>query len=176
MFIETSRFGTIQINQEDLLTFDEGLLGFVNLRKFVLLEDPSDEIFVWLQSCELPEVAFPVLEPELFSPSYEVRLTKSDLEALCVVENGSIRSFSIVTIPQDPQQMTANLKAPIVVNTRTRKARQCVLQDNSLAIREPIFSLLQQRLVQSPGQSIREHQEPSNKVSIRLPQSPGAEA
>ena len=67
------------------------------------------------------------------------------------------RLFSIVTIPEDPTQMTANLKAPVVINLDIRRARQCVLQDNHLAIREPIFLKLQQRVVQNPIQPLRQH-------------------
>ncbi len=155
MIISTSRFGQVELKQEDVLTFPEGLLGFADLRKFALLDDPSDEIFAWLQSCEAPQIAFPVLEPELFAAQYKVTLTKGDLEALKMTSSEKARYFSIVTIPDDPTQMTANLKAPVVVNIEGRTARQCVLQDNNLAIREPIFTKLQQRVVQNPAVAIK---------------------
>jgi flagellar assembly factor FliW len=149
VFIQTSRFGNVDLSQEDTLVFPEGLLGFAQLRRFVLLDDPNDEIFAWLQSCEMPEVAFPVLEPELFATDYKITISKTDMEALGLKSMERVRFFSIITIPDDATQMTANLKAPIVVNVEGRCARQCVLQDNDLAIREPIFSSLQQRLTHS---------------------------
>ncbi|NUN07329.1 MAG: flagellar assembly protein FliW [Bdellovibrio sp.] len=155
MIISTSRFGQVELKQEDVLTFHEGLLGFADLRKFVLLDDPNDEIFAWLQSCESPHIAFPVLEPELFAPQYKANLTKSDMESLKLTAQSKARYFSIVTIPDDPTLMTANLKAPIIVNIEQRVARQCVLQDNNLAIREPIFTKLQQRVVQNPAIAIK---------------------
>lgn len=155
MQIQTSRFGLINISQDDVIQFPEGLLGFNTLRGFVLLDDPNDEIFAWLQSCEEPGIAFPILEPELFASSYEVNLTKHDLEVLGLTKSEGIRYFSIITIPEDPTLMTANLKAPVVVNVAKRVARQCVLQDNSLAIKEPIFSKLQQRVVQNPQTSLK---------------------
>lgn len=155
MIISTSRFGKVELKEEDVLTFPEGMLGFADLRKFALLDDPNDEIFAWLQSCEAPQIAFPVLEPELFSANYKVNLTKGDLEALKLSSSDKARYFSIVTIPDDPTQMTANLKAPVVVNVADRVARQCVLQDNNLAIREPIFTKLQQRVVQNPAVAIK---------------------
>lgn len=155
MTIHTSRFGLIAITSDDVIHFPEGLLGFNELRQFVLLDDPSDEIFAWLQSCEEPGIAFPLLEPELFAPNYSVQLTKHDLEILNLSSKEGTRSFAIITIPQDPTQMTANLKAPIVINVQKRLARQCVLQDNSLAIREPIFTRLQQRVVQNPSVAIK---------------------
>ena len=170
MLIQTSRFGQITLTSDDVLEFPEGILGFNDLRKFVLLDDPNDEIFAWLQSCEIATVAFPVLEPEIFAPTYHVALTKHDLEALKMAPNDRTRCFSIITIPEDPTAMTANLKAPIVLNVRTRNGRQCVLQDNHLAIREPIFSKLQQRVVQNPQSSIKS-QASDWGVAIRLPTS-----
>ena len=167
MIISTSRFGQVELKSEDVLTFSEGLLGFADLRKFVLLDDPNDEIFAWLQSCEAPQIAFPVLEPELFAANYKVTLTKSDLEGLKMANQEKARYFSIVTIPDDPTQMTANLKAPIVVNIQDRLARQCVLQDNNLAIREPIFTKLQQRVVQNPAVAIK-NQSPGIDVATKL--------
>lgn len=150
MEIQTSRFGPVQLQAEDILEFPEGILGFQDLRRFVLLDDPNDEIFAWLQSCETPSIAFPVLEPELFSASYKVALTKHDLEALGLKTAERTRAYTIITIPDDPTQMTANLKAPIIINMEKKVARQCVLQDNNLAIREPIFAKLQSRVVQNP--------------------------
>lgn len=153
--IQTSRFGKVEIQESDILTFPEGLLGFADLRKFVLLDDPSDEIFAWLQSCEAEPIAFPVLDPDLFSDSYKINLTKADLEALKLTSTDRPRFLSIITIPDDPTQMTANLKAPVVVHIGLKTARQCVLQDNHLAIREPIFMKLQERVVQHPSLSIK---------------------
>lgn len=156
MLIQTSRFGQVQYEADDVLTFTEGLLGFADLRKFVLVDDPSDEIFIWLQSCEVPEIAFPVLEPELFVQKYQPGLTKTDNESLKLTANDKTRHFCIITIPDDPTQMSANMKAPIIINLSLKTARQCVLQDNSLAIREPIFTKLQQRVVQNPQVCIKD--------------------
>lgn len=174
MVIQTSRFGTVSLNDDDIISFPEGILGFNDLRSFVLLDDPNDEIFAWLQSCETPHVAFPVLEPELFTQNYHLMLTKHDLESLGLIKQERVRSFSIITIPDDPTQMTANLKAPVVINIEKRLARQIVLQDNNLAIREPIFSKLQSRVVANPQSSIKS-QASDWGVAIRLPNTPGSE-
>lgn len=155
MLIQTSRFGHIEVSPEDIIHFAEGLLGFVDLEKFVLLDDPNDEIFAWLQSCEEPSIAFPVLEPELFLESFQVKIGMSDLKQLKAAAEKELRPFCIITIPEDPTQMTANLKAPIMINVTHKMGRQCVLQDNKLEIREPIFLKLQQRVVQGSAQSIK---------------------
>lgn len=169
MRINTTRFGEVEVKDEDRVEFAEGLLGFGHLNQFVLLDDPHDDIFAWLQSCENPEVAFPILEPELYAPQYKVELTKVDTEALKIESQKGVRFFTIVTIPQDPTQMTANLKAPIVINVKARLARQCVLQDNNLAIREPIFTKLQQRIVQNPGASFKPEAEEIGAILVNRP-------
>lgn len=155
MHIQTSRFGLIQVHPADKIEFPEGLLGFQGLKTFVLLDDPNDGIFAWLQSCENKDVSFPILEPELFAPNYKVRLTKTDSEALANPAAPQTRVFAIITIPDDPTMMTANLKAPIIINTAAKKGRQCVLQENDLPIREAIFQKLQQRLAQSPFEPLK---------------------
>jgi flagellar assembly factor FliW len=167
MKVQTSRFGEVEITENDIMEFAEGLLGFSQLSKFVLLDDPNDEIFAWLQSCESPEIAFPVLEPELFAPNYTIELSKTDLEALKVSGIKDARLLTIITIPVDPTQMTANMKAPIVINPKLRVARQCVLQDNSLQIREPVFTKLQQRVVQNPGASFKQQAQVIGAVRIQ---------
>jgi flagellar assembly factor FliW len=153
--IKTSRFGLVELKAEDVLTFPEGLLGFQSLRQFVLLDDPNDDIFAWLQSCELPSIAFPVLEPELFGHKYAVNLNRTDLESLKLQADQTPGYLTIITIPDDATEMTANIKAPIVINVRDRIARQCVLQDNNLAIKEKIFTKLQSRVVQNPQTPIK---------------------
>lgn len=155
MTIKTSRFGLVDLKIEDVLTFPEGLLGFKDLREFVVLDDPNDDIFAWLQSCQLPTVAFPVLEPEIFSHKYNISLNRTDLEALKLGPTEPAFFLNIITIPDDPTQMTANIKAPIIINQNARLARQCVLQDNNLAIKEPIFTKLQSRVVQYPQMPIK---------------------
>ncbi len=169
MQIQTSRFGNVELTAEDIIEFPEGILGFASLRKFVLLDDPTDEIFAWLQSCESPAIAFPILEPELFTNSkYSIGLTRRDLESLQLNSSDKYHCFCIITIPNDPRQMTANLKAPVVINGKKKVGRQCVLQDNSLAIREPIFASLQHRVVQNPPQPIKS-KACDTGMAVRLP-------
>ena len=175
MIVNTTRFGPIEISSEDLLDFSEGLLGFNDLEKFVLLDDPNDEIFAWLQSCDEPSIAFPVLEPELFEDNYKLELSKSDLQSLKASDVSQLRSFCIITIPEDPARMTANLKAPVVVNIEQRAARQCVLQNNKLEIREPIFSKLQQRVVSHNPEAIKS-QVTDWGVAVRLRENRKPEA
>lgn len=149
MQIQTTRFGAVEVQNTDVISFPDGILGFADLKKFVILEDPDDLVFAWLQSCDNPGIAFPVLEPELFTNDYKVKLSKNDREALKLEGDERVRIFNIVTIPSDVTQMTANMKAPVVVNVAAHVAKQVVTQENDNPIKHPIFNELQQRLLQN---------------------------
>lgn len=168
--METTRFGNITIDESNFIYFEEGFLGFPDLRQFVFLDDPSDNIFLWLQSCEKPEVAFPLLEPEFFIQDYTVSLSKKDRMDLQLSLNQKPHYFSIVTIPEELKEMTANLKAPIIVNMKKHLAKQCVLQESEFEIKYPIFYELQQRMVSgSLRHSVKSNEETSSFV-VRLNQ------
>ena len=70
----TSRFGAIEIKETEIIKFPEGLLGFNHLHEYVLLKDPKQEPFLWLQSLEDPNLAFVVVSPFLFFPGYEINV------------------------------------------------------------------------------------------------------
>ena len=149
MQIQTTRFGAVEVQSTDIISVPDGLLGFSDLKKFVILEDPDDLVFAWLQSCDISGIAFPVLEPELFTSDYKVKLGKNDREALKILDSSRTRIFTIVTIPDDATQMTANMKAPIVVNLNALLGKQVVTQENDHSIKHPIFNELQRRLLQN---------------------------
>ncbi len=122
----------------------EGLLGFEDLRKFVIV-DPGDDTFIqWFQSLDKPEIAFPILEPKIFRPDYVVKLSASELRALTLesVNTRTALVYSIITIPSDPKQMTANLKAPLVVNPKQQLGRQVILQENEYSVSYAMYKEL----------------------------------
>lgn len=142
MLVETSRFGEIEVNEEDVISFPEGMLGFSKINKYVLVERDDDSLFLWLQALKKPTVAFPLLEPQIFEMKYKVELADDDRKILDMDDLKDAKVFAIVTIPSDPTKMTANLKAPIVLNVANRKARQVILMED-YAIRQPVFADLQ---------------------------------
>jgi flagellar assembly factor FliW len=144
MKIETLRFGTLEIGDEALITFKEGLPGFSRLKRFFIVEGAGDDhLFMWLQSADDPRVAFPVIEPQICQPSYKTPLGEKDSATLEIKETKRIKVLCIVTIPENPKDMTANLRAPIVINLENHKALQVISPDNSYPVRHPIFADLQ---------------------------------
>lgn len=140
MEINTRDFGKIKINSNDIITFENGLIGLENMKRFVLLGNPDvKEWLVWLQSLDDEELALVVMQPKLIRPDYMPKLTKEDKEEL-EIENDNVLIYSIVVVPQDVNQMTANLKAPLVVNIKNNKAKQIILDDDKYSIRELILA------------------------------------
>ncbi|ADU64842.1 protein of unknown function DUF180 [Desulfurispirillum indicum S5] len=139
MKITTSRFGEITVAEEDIIRMTEPLLGFPDLKQYVLRDHSDDTPFKWLQSLDDTTLAFVVLDPVLFKPDYAVRLSRSDVEDLQLESEESAQVYTIVVVPQDPKKMTANLQAPLVLNTRNNIAKQVVLNDPQYPIKYPVF-------------------------------------
>lgn len=140
MKINTSRFGTLEVQDSDIIQFSDGLLGFDHLKKFFIVDPADDTLILWLQSLEAPDVAFPVLEPKIFKQDYKVRLSANELRSLQIgASKKDILVYCILTIPNDITQMTANLKAPVVINSQSQLARQVVLQENEYSVKNLIY-------------------------------------
>jgi flagellar assembly factor FliW len=125
------------------------MLGFSKIHEYVLVERTDDSLFVWLQALKKPSVAFPLLEPQLFEMNFRVEMEDADRKILKLDKLKFAKVFSIITIPSDPSKMTANLKAPIVINLKKRLAHQTILHNQDYPIRKAIYSELQKHCAAS---------------------------
>ncbi len=147
VIVKTGRFGQLTVGDDELITIPQGILGFPEEQKFCLV-DPGDEtLILWLQSVEKPDVVFPILEPKIFRPDYTARLSAAELRELKLENINQSAVFSILTIPEDVTQMTANLKAPVVLNLKAQIAKQVVLQENEYSIKHLMFKELRSHLL-----------------------------
>lgn len=156
MKVKTGRFGELTIDANEIITIKNGIFGFPNDTRFCLVDPADDTLILWLQSLDNPEVAFPLLEPKIFKTDYSVRLSGSELRELELDNINQSAVFSILTIPSDITQMTANLKAPLVINLKRQVARQVVLQENEYQLKHPMFKELKTHLVALESQRMRE--------------------
>ncbi|MBL6991169.1 MAG: flagellar assembly protein FliW [Bacteriovoracaceae bacterium] len=147
MKINTTRFGQLEVDKKDIITFKDGLLGFEGLKKFFVVDPGDQTLILWLQSIDDQSVAFPILEPKIFKPDYTVGLLPIELSSLELenLEDASI--YTVLTITSVVTDMTANLKAPIVINNKTKMARQIVLQNNKLEVRCKMYLDLKKYIV-----------------------------
>ncbi|HZL87483.1 MAG TPA: flagellar assembly protein FliW [Pirellulaceae bacterium] len=127
MLLETSRFGAVDVEVEDILHFPDGLIGFEDQRHWVLLADEQNESLGWLQSVRSSHVALPVVSPRRFAADYQVRIVKSQLLRLELEQTH--QAFVLNVINRHDEQFTVNLKAPVIINLDRRLGRQVVTLD-----------------------------------------------
>jgi len=125
--VRSTRFGELSVPADRVLHFPQGLIGFPRARRFVILDHRPGSPFKWMLCLEQPDVAFAVVEPARMVPGYQAPL---ELAARTLgADPADVALFVIVTIPSDPTAMTVNLMAPVIVDVRTRRSRQLVLED-----------------------------------------------
>lgn len=135
----SSRFGTLEINDDSVLTFPSGLLGFPESRRYVILDHDTEAPFKWLQSLDEPALAFVIIDPDLLLADYHIEVAGDALAEVQGNEEGDLATAVILTIPsEDPGRMTANLRGPLLMNQRTKLCKQLVLSDE-FPTRHPLF-------------------------------------
>lgn len=139
MILETSRFGKLEVDENRLITFDEGILGFGQQRRYALIQTGEGSGFYWLQALDAPDVAFVVCDPRLFVADYQVPVKLEDLQSIGLAEPEKAQVFVIVNKVQD--LLTGNFQGPLVVNVENRHARQLVLGDKRYSTRHPLMRL-----------------------------------
>ena len=142
----TRLFGEIEIDESKIITFEDGIIGFPDMKKFTLIFDEEKEgrpSISWLQSMDEPEIAFPVMDPLFVCVTYNPSVEEELLKNLGTIKEDNIYVFVTVTEPQNIKELAVNLKAPIVINTDTRKASQIIVEDD-LPVRYRIYEILEE--------------------------------
>ena len=139
MNVETTRFGTVDVDANRIITFPAGLLGFTSFTKYALLQPDDDAAFFWLQSIDAPELAFVVTDPSLWMRDYQVPIRREQMDELGLdkLENAQV----FVILNKHDRALTANLQGPLIVNVTNRHATQLVLADKKWTTRHEIVQL-----------------------------------
>jgi len=135
----TVRFGEIEVGEDKVITMTEGLLGFPSLTRFIILDHAPDSPFHYFQAVDDPEVTFIIIDPLCFKPDYKVAIAASELADLKLEKAEDAVVCAIVTVPDDPNEMTANLQGPLIINAEKRLARQVVLYEGPYTTKHKIF-------------------------------------
>lgn len=133
MKAKTRLFGEIDIEDDKIIHMENGMIGFPDMQKFALIfdEEKGDEAkIMWLQSMDEPEMAFPVMRPELVMPEYNPTVNDEVLEPLGTMTDENIFVVATLTAVADVKKNSVNLKAPIIINTETRKGCQIIVEDD----------------------------------------------
>jgi len=137
--VNTTRFGEVLIDQSEIYTMPEGMLGFSSQRRYIIIDHHSNSFFKWLQSVDKPDLAFVIADPATFMPNYGFELSQSDMDTIKVEKEEDCIVAVILVIPSNPDLITANLKGPIVFNVKEKMAKQIVLADSEYSVEYRIF-------------------------------------
>lgn len=140
MKIETKFAGLIDITEEQLVTFTDGILGFPDEKQFALIPFGENTPFIILQSISNNQISFVLAFPFAFKADYAFDMSKQDVEILKIEKQEDIITYAIVTLKDTLPNSTINLLAPIIINTKTHQGKQIVLNGNEQdLIRYPLM-------------------------------------
>lgn len=148
MRVNTKNFGFIDISEDKIITFDNGIIGFEDYKKYTLIYDAdskekSDSAIMWLQSMDEPTLALPILKPAYVRPDYAPVVDGELLSCLGDnIKDEDLLIFVTITVPTDITKMTCNLKAPIVIDSETLKGVQLIVDNEEYLVKYPIYDYL----------------------------------
>ncbi len=125
MQFATTRFGVLEINEAEIIHFQGGLFGFTNFTKYIIVPHGQGP-FVWLQSVEKADLAFPLLDPHLVYPDYLLEVSRADAEELGIVDVDEVDIYVIVAAKYGRGDLQLNMHGPLIVNRKNHEARQVV--------------------------------------------------
>jgi len=141
--IQTKHFGEMEIPEDQVVNFPQGILAFEEYRNYVLVAKGEQPVFHWLQSLEDPNIAFAVMDPRDILPGYQPAVMKADVEAL-FGENDDFSVWCILTIPKNkPEEMTINLQGPLLISRQKRVGGQFISNDESHQVRMLVMELVE---------------------------------
>lgn len=143
MILQTRHFGEIDIEESKILSFHEGLPGFEDVKKYTLLcgEDARSP-FKWLQSVDAPKLAFAMVDPFAIKKDYEININNDVLINLGVENPEDVLVYSIVVVPDEISKTSMNLKAPVIINKKSNKGMQVILDTDKYSVRHYIMEEL----------------------------------
>lgn len=131
MKIETKYQGTVEIEEQEIWTFEKGIPGFPEEKQFVILPLPENNIYSFLQSVKTPALAFIIVNPFVFFKDYSFDIDNGTVAQLELTEEKDALVYSILTL-QDPfEKTTANLQAPLIMNIKNKKGKQLILNEGN---------------------------------------------
>lgn len=145
MRIETKIFGTVEITDDKIITFENGIIGFPELKHFTLLHDDEagiDAGIRFLQSMEEPGFAMPVMDPLIVKQDYDPVVEDELLAGIGELNENNLLVMVTVTVPSDLTKMSVNLQGPIIINVEKRLAVQLIVENKDYPVKYPIYDIL----------------------------------
>lgn len=146
MIINTRIFGEIEVEDSKIITFANGIVGFPDLTEFALVhneEKGKNSNVKWLQSIQEPSFALPVIDPLAVFPEYNPEVDDDLLKPLGNIDPEEILVLVTLTVPKVIEEMSVNLKAPIVISAKNKKACQVIAEGNDYSVKYKIYHILE---------------------------------
>lgn len=154
MKADTRLFGPVDIEDSKILTLDNGIIGFPDLKHFTLIYDNDNNgkpSIIWFQSMDEPAFAMPVIEPQIVKQDYNPVVNDELLSALGEFKDEEVLVLVTLKVPEDITKMTVNLKAPIIINTVNLKAAQIIVENEDYQVRFPVYDILKKNVPDKEG-------------------------
>lgn len=147
MKMKTRHFGEVDVTEDVVLSFDEGIPGFPDSKRFVLIEESersgdTDNLFYWLQSVDDADLSLMLMDVIKFMPDYDPAVDLNDVRNLQLLEADDYNVYNVVVVPEEVEKMSVNLKAPIIINDRLKKGKQVLSMNDDYAVRYYIYKEL----------------------------------
>ena len=142
MLVKTRHFGEVDLDEEKVLTFEDGLIGFEDYKRYTIMynnEEGGNNTISWLQSLDEPELALPVISPLSVMADYNPIVEDEVLLPLGELTEENIIILLTLSVPSDITKMSANLKAPLVINADTKKGCQIIAENPDYVIKYNIY-------------------------------------
>lgn len=142
MRVDTKYFGEIEIGDEKIIHFDDGILGFEDYKDYTILYDieaDGKSFFSWLQSVDEKMLSFPIVNPLKVDENYNPTVNDEMLKPIGSYSDEDIAIFLLATIPQDVKEASVNMRAPLIINASTRKGIQLILDGQEYEIRHKLI-------------------------------------
>lgn len=136
--IQTTRFGELECNKEQIVTFSSGVPGFIEYKKYMIIEI-EDSPFQYLQSIDEPSLAFIIASPFDFFPEYEFELSGELMDEMNINSSENIQIYNIVNVQGELAAATMNLAAPIIINKIDKTGIQHILPNSTYSIHQRLF-------------------------------------
>lgn len=172
--VKTTRFGEIEVKEKDILELPAGLIGFPELKRYVVMDHDKESPFKWLQSLDDGAIAFVLINPLLFKPDYTVEVSEAEVANLDIQDEKDAVISVIVTMPSNPQNMTANLKAPLIFNLKNRRGKQVILNTQEYNTRHNIMDEVKKRSTQVGGEAMQDVIEKAKETAAQEEKAPTA--
>ena len=146
MRVQTKFFGEVELDDNKILEFPNGIIGFEDFKKFAIIYDVADDRetkISWLQSLEEPVLALPVVDPLAIVPDYAPMIEDELLKPLGNPADEDLLFLLVMTVPSDMKKVTANMKAPVIINTKTCIGVQLIVDNADYPVKYNVYDAVQ---------------------------------